>query len=342
MATDDPALETLLLPLLNGPLAWPADGQVPFLRARPHPTLRRLGPGAKLLCQQSFKPHADALTAAGFPPVAEVPAGPYPLVLALLPRQRAEARALLAQGVSLAGAEGRVVASLPNTEGAKSGEADLAALAGGVDSLSKNKSRVFWTTPGRPVDQALLESWAALDAPRPIAGGRFTSRPGLFAWDRLDPASTLLAQHLPAGLKGRAADLGAGFGYLSAELLARCPGITALDLYEAEARALDLARQNLAGAAVPLAFHWQDVTTGLGKQYDVIVSNPPFHVGRADDPGLGQAFVTAAAAALKPGGRFWLVANRHLPYEATLAKAFASFRTVVEDGGYKVLEAVKG
>ena len=55
----------------------------------------------------------------------------------------------------------------------------------------------------------------------------------------------LLARHLPAGLAGLAADLGAGWGYLSAELLARCPGITALDLYEAEARALALALSGL-------------------------------------------------------------------------------------------------
>src|SRR3546814_1432619 len=41
------------------------------------------------------------------------------------------------------------------------------------------------------------------------------------------------AEHLPADLHGHAADLGAGGGYLSVELLQRCPGITALDLFEA-------------------------------------------------------------------------------------------------------------
>ncbi|KAG0921461.1 hypothetical protein G6F32_015094 [Rhizopus arrhizus] len=63
----------------------------------------------------------------------------------------------------------------------------------------------------------------------------------VFAWDRIDPASALLAEHLPADLAGRAAALGAGYGYLSRELLERCPKITALDLYEAEQRALALA-----------------------------------------------------------------------------------------------------
>ncbi|MCB7212868.1 methyltransferase, partial [Lactiplantibacillus plantarum] len=68
-------------------------------------------------------------------------------------------------------------------------------------------------------DADLAKRWSALDAVRPIMGGRFLSRPGVFAWDRIDPASALLAEHLPADLAGRAADLGAGYGYLSRELL---------------------------------------------------------------------------------------------------------------------------
>jgi 16S rRNA (guanine1207-N2)-methyltransferase len=44
---------------------------------------------------------------------------------------------------------------------------------------------------------------------------------------------------------------------------------------------------------------------------------------------------------LRRGGVCWLVANRHLPYEAVLASAFET-ATVREDaGGYKVIEAVK-
>jgi 16S rRNA (guanine1207-N2)-methyltransferase len=35
----------------------------------------------------------------------------------------------------------------------------------------------------------------------------------------------------------------------------------------------------------------------------------------------------------------WLVANRHLPYEAVLGEVFAKATVVVEQGGYKVFEA---
>ena len=193
------------------------------------------------------------------------------------------------------------------------------------------------------VDAALADEWTQRDAPRAIADGRFLSRPGLFAWDRIDAASALLAAHLPADLAGRGADLGAGYGFLAAEVLARCPGVTAMDMYEAEARALELSRENLGGHAqrAALGFHWHDVTRGLPRHYDFIVSNPPFHQGRADQPELGRAFIAAAAAALDPGGRLRLVANRHLPYESALSEGFSTVRVVADEQGFKVIEAIK-
>ena len=46
-------------------------------------------------------------------------------------------------------------------------------------------------------------------------------------------------------------------------------------------------------------------------------------------------------SALLPGGRLWLVANRHLPYEAALGVGFGSVREVAARDGFKVIEAVR-
>lgn len=343
MATDhDAALEVLLLPFASGALHWPGEGGALFLRARDGwPLHRQPLPG--LVCEQTFKPAFDALRRSGLDVREHTGDARFPLVLLLPPRQREEARALFARAMDRVGEGGIVLACMPNDEGAKSGEADLARIAGPVHVLSKQHCRVFWSGPLQgPVDAELAAQWRALDAPRPVVDGRFLSRPGLFAWDRIDAASALLAEHLPRDLAGRVADLGAGYGYLAAEVLARCPGVTALDLYEAEARALELARCNVATDDAEVGFHWHDVTTGLPRRYDAIVSNPPFHAqGRAGRPDIGRAFIAAAADALNPGGRLWLVANRHLPYEAVLDASFGRVRTVAQQAGFKVVEGIK-
>ncbi len=345
MAASDPALQTLLLPFAGGELAWP-DGPVLFLRARDGWALRQF-PTRQLICVQGFKPDADALSRAGLEVVEEtaLPARQFPLLLVLPPRQRDEMRASFARAVALAAPGGTVVAGMANDEGAKSGEDDLRKLAGLGGKLTKNHCRAFWTPPLHGTHDAELQAqWSQLDAPRSILNGRFVSRPGVFAWDRIDAASALLAEHLPRDFAGTGADLGAGYGFLSSEILARNERVAALHLYEAEARALACARINLApfADAVELDFRWHDVAAGLAARYDFIVTNPPFHaMQKADRPDIGRRFIEVAAEALAPGGRLWLVANRHLPYEQVLNANFGSVRAVAGRDGFKVIEAVK-
>lgn len=344
--SEDRPLETLFLPLSEGHLAWPASGAL-FLRARAGAPLQaRAWPG--LVCHQTFAPDAAALERLQLRVETDdldSATQKFPLVLILPPRQRDEARALLARAVRLTERGGRIIASMSNDEGARSGEADLERIVGPLTTLTKNKCRVFWSAPlHEPHDAALVEEWLRLDDVQPIDGGRFVSRPGVFAWDRIDVASQLLAEHLPPDLAGRAADLGAGFGYLSVELLQRCARIAALDAYEAERRALDLARRNLAAleSRAAIRYCWHDVTAGLPNSYDAIVCNPPFHThARADRPDIGRRFIAAAAQSLRPGGRLWLVANRHLPYEQALGAGFERVRIVTQQHGFKIVEAQK-
>ncbi|MDH5835141.1 methyltransferase [Luteimonas sp. M1R5S59] len=338
----DPALDALMLPFADRRLAWPGAGAL-FLRAREGAALHAHAPRAALVCEQSFRPEYDALQRAGFSVRADGDDA-FPLVLVLPPRQRDEARALLAEALARTSPGGTVVASMPNDAGARSGQADFEAQLGPASVLSKHKCRVFWATTAG-ADAGLAADWRALDAPRPILDGRWTSRPGVFAWDRIDPASALLAAQLPATLSGHGADLGAGWGFLSDQVLSRCPAVTALDVVEAERRALDCAHVNLQAHAerVALDFLWHDVTAGLPARYDFIVTNPPFHALRGEPrPELGRAFIAAAADALRPGGALWLVANRQLPYEEMFDARFASARLVAQQGGFKVVEAVRG
>jgi 16S rRNA (guanine1207-N2)-methyltransferase len=349
----DQALDALLHPFADGLLRWPQQGEALFLRAREGAALhawRQRG----FACTQPFKPEADRLQRIGAELVDEdaLPAANYPLVLVLPPRQREEARALLAKACMAVAPGGIVVAAVANDEGAKSREADLQLLAGSLNVISKHHCRVFWTRPGAAFDADVLAPWANADAARAqrsadVPGGEFRTRPGVFAWDRVDAASKMLAQALPGDLRGRVADFGAGWGYLALQVLERCKQVASLDLYEADARALALADENLANMShesrhLPVHCHWQDVTQGVAERFDAIVCNPPFHaLGRGDRPDIGRAFIAAAANALKPGGRLWLVANRHLPYEQALGDGFAQVDTLAQHGGFKIVRATK-
>lgn len=333
---NDPIYETLLLPIEDGTITLPDDGAL-FLRARTgFPSL----PTAQVLCEQGFRPAYDALIRSGFTVRDTNDTRTFGLTLLLPQRQRDENRALLARAIKATRDGGIVMAAQSNTQGAKTFENELEALTGNVTSLSKNKCRVFWARINHnQINSDLLETWLANDAPRRNEAG-YLSRPGLFAWDRIDAGSQKLIDHLPADLSGRAADLGAGFGFLADAAFKRCPKLTHIDLYEAEQRALDLARENLAGYGDRAQFHWADVTRGVAGDYDVVISNPPFHVDREDRSDIGQAFIRAAAGALKSGGQLFMVANRHLPYEETLKAAFKSVKMLGDTGGYKIIQAI--
>ena len=183
-----------------------------------------------------------------------------------------------------------------------------------------------------------LDAAIAAGSLQQIEGLDAWSQPGVFAWDRVDPGTALLAGVMPP-LKGAGADLGCGFGALSLVAL-RSPAVTSLRLIDIDRRALAAAKKNVEDPRV--SFEWADVRTlPTAGELNFIVSNPPFHDGGTEDRRLGQNFIRQAAALLKTGGVLWLVANRHLPYEAELNAAFKRVQPLLDKGGYKIFEAVK-
>ena len=320
----NPALETMIYALREHPA--PA-GELMFLGAEPHPEL------PAVTGWQPLKPLADGCERAGMRMVSE-PEGKFPMVLFLPGKAKDEVLAGFAKAHDLLVPSGVLLVCLANTAGASRFEKELSRATPLLFSVSKNKCRAFAVSNAGSWDEELLSEWRELAKPRFIQNTMFLVVPGVFSSAHIDPGSGLLAEHLPPSLYGNVADLGAGWGFLSRIALEKSMKISRIDLFEADARALDCARKNVTG---PAAFHWHDVTTGLPEKYDHIITNPPFHSAQAKDVALGKAFLTAAAAGLKRGGTLHLVANRQLPYEAHLQSLGLRSRTVAETHAFKVI-----
>ncbi|MGL4399265.1 MAG: class I SAM-dependent methyltransferase [Luteolibacter sp.] len=331
----NPALETLML-AFEGENAIAFPQRALFIGAQPNPAFSTW---REITGWQSLKPFAIAWEKAGLIRSDALPDGRWPLVLVLPGKSRDEALAWFAMARDRLEPGGKLLVAMPNTAGAGRFEKELSKAAGNIVSIQKHKCRAFHATEDGAWNEAIFNEWRTLGELREISG--FTVQAGIFSSDHIDPGSQFLADHLPAHLHGKVADLGAGWGFLSDAILRRCPNIQRLDLFEADSRALECARKNLAGSECEIHFHWHDVTTGLPEIYDAIVMNPPFHTGQATDVDLGRAFLKTAAASLKRGGKLLLVANRQLPYEAVLETSGLAWRKIAEDKIYKLLFADK-
>ncbi|MDP3898966.1 MAG: class I SAM-dependent methyltransferase [Mesorhizobium sp.] len=329
------AQKTLFHPFDTGDLEVPqAGGRVLFYGAEPGFILPE-GFSASITLVQGFRPSFLKLQAGRHVVVPEPAGEGYDMALVLIGRHRGLNEARLADAWDRVREGGLIVAAGSRDDGGDSLRRRVASRLDLEGSLSKYHGSVFWMRK-----QAGLEGPVATADPDLPINGRFFTSPGMFSHERIDPGSRLLAENLPVDLSGVVADFCAGWGYLSTELLLRCPKVTALELFEADHASLEAAKRNLAGSRLEPAFHWQDLASEpVARRFDAIVMNPPFHLGSKGDPAIGATMIRAASAALKPNGRLIMVGNRHLPYEAALAASFRQASEIVRDQSFKVLSA---
>ncbi len=321
--------ERLQLALESGVLALP-EGEILVIGATAADELAAL-PADRLTLVQGFRPDHDALSARGLRVVPEMPAGRFAGALVCLPRSREAARAALAAADAAVVPGGPVIVDGQKDEGIDSLLRALKPLVALGEPVAKAHGRLAVFPAG-----GLPAEWAGGETR--LADG-WVTRPGVFSADGPDPGSVLLAGALPARLRGHGVDLGAGWGFLARAVLAH-PGVEAMDLVEADHAALACARINVADPRA--RFHWADATRWRPPRLaDFAVMNPPFHRGRAADPGLGAAFLAAAARMLTPGGTLWLVANRGLPYDRVLVSLFREVEEIGADTTYRLTRAAR-
>lgn len=324
----------------------PKGGMVWILRAIDGAAVRILeGNSASLAILQSDRRLAAPFVQKGLDPLVP-PEGPVRVAVVFATKHREEVLLHLALAAERLEEGGLLILTAANDLGAGSLEKRVRELFGQCEPFSKHKCRVLCAVKKtESLDGDRLKAWKVQGEMRQVGAEGLWSCPGIFSWKRPDDGSRFLLDFLPEGLSGRGADFGAGNGFLAKGLLARNPGITSLDLLEVEGKALEAARRNLAveaSDARPLTFHWIDITQGVGLTgLDFIVMNPPFHAERGSIPALGQRFIAEALDALRVGGKLYMVANRHLPYESVFSSMRGHILRRAEASGFKVLEIAK-
>jgi len=293
-------------------------------------------PHARLVVEQPFRPDHDALLAAGLKAVRSAE-GRAAMVVVVAGRSRVRSLGDGARGLRALTPGAVLALDGAKTDGIEALARQIARALPLAGVVTKAHGRLVWLHRPETLPPAVAEWEKGAQARRNAAG--LVAAPGMFSPDAPDAGSQRLAAHLAGRLRGRVADLGAGWGWLAAEALTLCPEVSAIGLFEADADALDAARINVTDPRA--AFHWRDVLglTVRDGPFDAVICNPPFHRGRAADPGLGAGFIAAAARILKREGTLLLVANRQLPYEAPLAAAFQRVEPLDEDRHFKVVLA---
>lgn len=282
-------------------------------------------------------------------PPSELPeAAGYDVVVMELPAGRKFARRWLALAAQALKPGGHLYVAGPKAEGIESIVADARALCGQAATLAfRDHNRVAVATLA---ERQTPPDWSREPGIAPgtwyetevdLAGQRtpIASLAGLFSYDRLDAGTAFLLANVSLRAGERVLDAGCGWGAIG--LAAARAGARQVDLVDNSLLAVAAAGRNIAIAGLTNArvLPSDALTAVAGERYDLIVTNPPFHTGKAIDYDAAGAFIAGARELLAPRGRMVLVANAFIRYERAMRDTFGSVETLAENGRYHVLQA---
>ncbi|MCY3613040.1 MAG: methyltransferase [Gemmatimonadetes bacterium] len=268
------------------------------------------------------------------------PPGGFGEVWVRMPRSSLEAAMLLHAAAARVDDGGRIHLYGANNEGIRSAARHFPDGTGEPRAaLVKRRCRVLTAVRSAPPPRPdRLDSWKLSALVDWGTGDRaWTFYPGVFAYGRLDPATALLIEALPEIPAGsRVLDFGAGTGPIGAAVLERAGRRTEVHLLEPDVISLAAAAVNAPGATLWAGSDLSD----LPGPFDLIVTNPPIHVGSAQSLRTVEALAQAAPAALAKGGSILLVAQRRLPLARVLEDSFRDVRPLVDKGQFRVWRAI--
>ncbi len=209
-------------------------------------------------------------------------------------------------------------------------------------SRGRQKSRTLLATGPKPVGAPLFPVRERLDDLdiQVIAHG------AAFAGARLDIGTRFLLQHLTSMKPDArdAIDLGCGTGILAVALAKARPGITVVGTDQsAAAVASARATAEVNGVADRLTVIRDDaMSSAADNSADLVLCNPPFHVGAAVHTGSAIKMFAETGRVLRPGGELWTVYNTHLNYRGVVERMVGRTEVIGRNRKFTVTRSVRG
>lgn len=163
---------------------------------------------------------------------------------------------------------------------------------------------------------------------------------GVFSASNIDYATEFLIKNLNIkNTDKRVLDLASGNGILAYEVRKR-NSVCEIHLLDDSFLAIESSRLNIAEENV--FFHYSDSLEEFDSEiFDLVISNPPFHFEYEINTEISINLFKDVARCLKFGGRFQLVANKHLNYNIYLKKYFKQVSVVSANKKFIIYECIK-
>jgi len=169
-------------------------------------------------------------------------------------------------------------------------------------------------------------------------GRSYGQYPGVFSKSHIDAATAFLLEHLiPEKEEYDLLDIGCGNGIIGISLKNRFPWVNVSGTDDS-ILAVASARNNDESCDWQWNYNLEHYDN---ESFDIIVSNPPFHLEYETDPSLAWNLLQQSAYKLRRDGRMLVVFNRHLNYSTQLIKWFSNCRKLAENEKFSILECRK-
>ena len=231
-----------------------------------------------------------------------------------------------------------------NDEGIKSWKKRLKNSFGYVKSVDNARHCVLLeaSEPLKKPEIFTLEPW--FETFSVTAGSTnmdITSLPGVFSHGRLDKGTQVLLETLDAVPSGKVLDFGCGAGVISA-YINTLPGEHDFTLVDCDALALASSHKTMsATGSKSFTVLPSDGLSEVTGQFDLIISNPPFHQGVKTHYEVTEQFLAQSRQMLCQGGELRIVANSFLRYPPIIQKAFGRCETLLTRDGFSIYRAIR-